>query len=160
MAAQKKVNKKKLQTSRNKHSSLKSSNAAVSVHKKATEKMIITGILSILIIGLIVWFSQDFPAEGHAYQIGLELEHQEGIAIATLSSCQESCDYTLSVAEALGNAELAINGNPVDPYQVVYYNNLGVELTVSVSSLNFVSDGVETVGYLGNRYPVETLTIG
>lgn len=137
----------------------KLSKKEISLHHKKVEKIVITALISIIVIAFVVWFSQDFPAQGMAYQIGLELEEQEQISIATMTACQDSCDYVLTVANGLGEAGLYIGSNQVDPYQVVYYNDLGEEIVVGVSSLNFISDGVETVGYLGNRYPVELVTI-
>jgi len=152
MAARKKAKGKKTR-------GVKSSKKVISSHHKKTERMIITAIVSIILIAFVVWFSQDFPAQGMAYQVGLELEEQEEISIATLTACQDSCDYTRSVANGLGEASLYVDGNQVDPYQMVYYNDQGDEIVVGVSSLNFISDGIETVGYLGNRYPVGSVTI-
>ncbi|MAG61043.1 hypothetical protein CL619_04610 [archaeon] len=158
MVARKKTRKKKVSKSSSRSSVTKSSKVARSAHHKATEKMIITAVLSILVIAFVVWFSQDFRAEGQAYQVGLELQEQEAIAVAVVTSCQtsEGCQYVNSVAQSLGSAQISLNGNVVDPYQLVYYDASGLEVT-GATSLNWQNDGVQTVGYLGARYPVSSI---
>ena len=164
MATHKKVNKKKLSRSGSKLSSksshTQSSVAARSAHRLATEKMVVVAVISILVIGFVVWFSQDFQAEGQAYRIGLELADQEARAVAIVTSCQTSagCEYVDSVANGLAINGVSLNGVAVDPYQLVYYDATGNELMgIARSSLN--DDGVTTVGYLGVRYPVSNIVL-
>ncbi len=129
-------------------------------HKNYTEKMIITAVISIVIIGFIVWFSQDFPAEGQAYQIQLELEENTEIVTAILTSCQTTsgCEYVLSVIDVLEVDKVFLDGIAVDPYQLVYYGASGEEIT-GVASGNLAADGVVTIGHLGTRYTVNSFSI-
>ena len=143
-----------------KSSSPQVSSAVHSGHGGATARMIRTALLSVLIIAFVVWFSQDFQAEGHAYRIQLELEEEHDIALAVATSCQsqDGCTYVKSVASSLGAAQLYLHGEKVDPYQLVYYNAKGSEVS-GASSLDFVGDGVVTVGYFGKRHPASSLSV-
>ena len=158
MAARKKAVKKRTRKSSPKRRKTISNHKTVSAHKY-NEKMVITAIISILIIGFVVWFSQDFPAQGQAYHAELDLENYKDIATATLTSCQTTggCEYVLSVIETFDIDTLYLNGEAIDPYQVVYYDATGKEVSGEVT--NLVDDGVVTIGHLGTRYNLESLSI-
>ncbi len=159
MAASKKTIKKKSSKAKTRSSDVRSSSVSSSAHRRATEKMVIAAIISMFIIGFVVWFSQDFQAEGQAYSIGLEIENQQAIAIAVVTSCQTpgGCAYVDSVAMNLGDNNIYLNGDAVDPYQLVYFDASGYE--VAGEAYNLIEDGVVTVSYLGERYPVSYVII-
>ena len=160
MAARRKTSSKRAKSSTRKNSRLRSSPQAVSAHRRATEKMLTAAFFSIAIIAFVVWFSQDFQAEGQAYRVQLELESQDDIALAVSTSCQTQggCTYVHSVATSLGEKKLYLHGEAVDPYQLVYYTAEGSEVS-GATSLDFARDDIVTVGYLGKRYPVDRLSV-
>ncbi|MBT4447062.1 hypothetical protein HOA92_01245 [archaeon] len=160
MAKRKTTNKK---TSRSKKSS-RSKASMISPRKtsahKYNEKMIITAIISIIIIGFVVWTSQDFPAQGQAYQINLELQDQKDISRLSLTSCQSpgGCAYVNSVVEDLKIKNVKINSLSTSTWALIFYDIKGNEVTGTASG-NFKEDGVVTVGYQGVRYPINSLII-
>ena len=161
VARKKKSTRKKVPYKRNnkKNSRSKYTNKMTAAHKRATEKMLLVAFVSVLVVAFVVWFSQDFPAEGQAYRMQLELESKQDIALKVATSCQtkDSCLYVKTVADTLGDLDVTLNRVKVDPYSLVYY--LGDGSLAEGMHKNFLDDGVRTVSYKGNRYPIEKLSI-
>ena len=148
--------KKKSRSSKSKSS--RTSPRKTSAHKY-NEKMIITAMVSVIFIGLVIWVSQDFPAQGQAYQVQLDLQEKVDLSTTVLTSCQTSngCAFIESIINH-GAEQATINKMKVNIYELVFYDFKGEEISGTFSG-DLKADGVVTVGYKGFRFPVDDLII-
>ena len=132
------------------------------------EKTIIIAILGVLVLVVLVWFSQDFPAQGQAYSLGLEVEQAKNINRDLLTYCDSpgSCAFVNEVIDEFSTTNFLLNGKEVSAYELTYYGKKGVQITLPIDwviegsfdqTMNEL--GVKTIGYQGSRYPVSRIAV-
>jgi len=137
------------------------------------EKTVLVGIIGVLVLVTLVWFSQDFPAQGQAIQMEWAVEQQINTNVDLMTDCNNSCELVDTLATL--KQEFTIYNLKVNTYELTFYDKTGKEIELSTDQkyilqqdefkVSLEANGLKaalkqeigvdlaTVGHLGKRYP-------